>query len=114
LKPIWISEGGQGWKGMRVNAVAELTGVEELLGKVDEVLRDHVSGAQTGGLQAAPQPQRTAPVAPMANMGPNQAKGQRPNMQNPPRQQPTPQQSQSSQGRGNATKRPVKVEIDLT
>jgi mediator of RNA polymerase II transcription subunit 14 len=114
LKPIWISEGGQGWKGMRVNAVAELTGVEELMAKVDDVLRDHVSGTQTGGLQAAPQPQRPAPVAPMANMGPNQAKGQRPNMQNPPRQQPTPQQSQSSQGRGNAAKRPIKVEIDLT
>jgi mediator of RNA polymerase II transcription subunit 14 len=39
LKAVWDSE-GSGWRGMRVSGVAQVSGVEELLGKLDEVMRN--------------------------------------------------------------------------
>jgi mediator of RNA polymerase II transcription subunit 14 len=98
LKSLWNST-GEGWQGMRVNAVAQPRGVEELLGKLDDILRNVTpSGARAEAPPPAQmQPRGPAPTAPM--------------MQPQRQQQPTPSQSQSqSQGR-NPLKREI-VEID--
>ena len=100
LKSVWNAE-GPGWRGMRVSGVAQMRGVEGLLGKVDEVIRNlPVLSAE------APAP------APAAAMLSSKARPQAPLQQQ--RQQPTPNQSQGqsqSQGRNNPLKREV-VEID--
>jgi mediator of RNA polymerase II transcription subunit 14 len=92
LRPVWNTV-GKGWQGMRVSGVAQANGVEELLGKVDEAMRNFVNSNQAA---------KAPPVAPVQS----RAKG-------PVRQQePTPSQSQSqSQGRNSQLKREV-VEID--
>ena len=90
LKPVWNSS-GTGWQGMRVNAVAEPAGMEELIRRLDEVMRDFVSGVgasaeESASAPAQAKPPQRAPEAPM--------------MAQPQRQQPTPNQSQNqSQGR---------------
>ena len=134
LNTIWNST-GEGWRGMRVSAVAEPRGAGELLGKVDEVLRTvdlHNSSQQQQPVLAPPKVAPVAPVAPVASvapvapvapMAPMQKTAStgpmRPqlnmNMQNPQRQQPPSNTSQNnSQGRnvkGASTKREI-VEID--
>jgi mediator of RNA polymerase II transcription subunit 14 len=91
LKPVWNSS-GTGFLGMRVSSVAQPHGVEELLSKIDEVVRNLVVA------------QKTAVLSPTA-MQKSRSQGQQ------ARQQPTPNQSQSSQGRNNQARREV-VEID--
>ena len=99
LKPVWDSS-GEGWRGMRLSAVAQSSGMEQLIGKLDVVLRNFATGAtavepaSSAPAQApAPaqgKPPQRAPEAPMM------AQAQRPQQ----RQQPTPNQSQSqNQGR---------------
>jgi mediator of RNA polymerase II transcription subunit 14 len=115
LKPVWNSS-GEGYRGMRVNAVAQPKGVEELLHKLDDVLRTFASGVkpmQTEGKGLAPNqaPKLVAPVAPMAQA---QVKmSNRPSVNTTkPRQQPTPNQTQSqSQGMNHSSQMEV-VEID--
>ena len=82
LKPLWNSS-GEGWQGMRVNAVARPDGVEELLGKLDDILRSMTpGGTKVDASQPAQiQAQGGAPTAPMR--------------QQQKQQQPTPSQSQS-------------------
>jgi mediator of RNA polymerase II transcription subunit 14 len=101
LKPVWNSK-GTGWQGMRVSGVAQINGVEELLSKLDEVVRNlPVPNAEV----LAPPPAAVPATAPPSK----QVRPQAPQQQ---RQQPTPNQSQSqSQGRNNPLKREV-VEID--
>lgn len=128
LKPIWNSM-GDGWRGMRVSAVAEPKGAKELLRKVDEALRTVVlwnPSQQQAQVQAqpasaaapVPAPGISAPVAPVAQMQRTVSKGpNRPPIhnQNQQRQQPTPSQSQSqsqSQGRNNPSMKREIVEID--
>lgn len=100
LKPIWNSS-GHGWQGMRVSAVAQASGVEELLSKIDDAVRTFALAQNTADL-----PQQGL-AAPNLKVRPN-APGQQ-------RQQPTPNQSQSqthqSQGRNGSMKREI-VEID--
>ncbi|KAE9381835.1 MED14-domain-containing protein [Stipitochalara longipes BDJ] len=111
LKPVWNSK-GLGWQGMRVSGVAQMHGVEELLGKVDEVIRnlpvlDAEAPAPVPTLAPTSAPAAVPTVAPS-----RQARPQGPQQQQ--RQQPTPNQSQGqsqSQGRGIPLKREV-VEID--
>jgi len=107
LKPLW-NDSGDGWRGMRVSAVAQPHGAEGLLSKLDEVIRT---------LDPGPKPAVPAQIAPVAPMQaqPQPIKGpvRQPQLQQQ-RQQPTPSQSQSqgsSQGRGNLVKREI-VEID--
>lgn len=132
LKPVWNSS-GRGWQGMRVNAVAQPAGMEELIGKLDEVMQNFASGAGASVAElpapaAAPpqvKPPQRAPEAPMmaqqrqqptpsqsqsqGRSTPNQSQGRGPS-QNQGRN--TPQQSQGqSQGRANTIKREI-VEID--
>jgi mediator of RNA polymerase II transcription subunit 14 len=105
LKPVWTSE-GPGWRGMRVSAVAQINGVEELLGKLDEVIRS-LPVADGDAPAAAPAP--VPAVAPLKQESRPQAPQQQQRQQ-----QPTPSQSQSqgqSQGRSNPLKREI-VEID--
>ncbi|KAG0651107.1 Mediator of RNA polymerase II transcription subunit 14 [Hyphodiscus hymeniophilus] len=90
LKPLWNSS-GTGWQGMRVNAVAQPSGMEDLVGQLDEVMRNFASEVDAPAIDVAPviaqvKPPQRAPEAPM--------------MATPQRQQPTPNQSQNqSQGR---------------
>jgi mediator of RNA polymerase II transcription subunit 14 len=123
LKPIWDST-GNGWRGMRVSAVAEPRGAEELLGKVDQVLRTVVLSnppQQQQQAQPASAPPLPVPVAPVAQMqrtaskGPNRLQIHNQNQQQ--RQQPTPNQSQNnsqnqSQGRNGPPMKREIVEID--
>lgn len=88
LKRVWNTI-GQGWQGMRVSGVAQANGIEELLGKVDQTLRDFVTNDKGNEALVA----TSAPSRPKISMPPQ-------------RQQPTPNQSQS-QGRD----RPMKTEI---
>ncbi|KIN04624.1 hypothetical protein OIDMADRAFT_39144 [Oidiodendron maius Zn] len=111
LKPVWNSS-GEGYRGMRVNAVAQPNGIEELLGKLDDVLRAFASGYKPmhtiGQGQASHTPRQVVPVATMAQA---QAKSNRPVMSIPKqRQQPTPNQTQS-QGMSHSSQMEV-VEID--
>lgn len=103
LKPLWNSN-GQGWRGMRANAVAQPSGVEELLGKLDDIMRTVTSAAPGREVvSAAPVPTQARPTAraPEAPMKMQQH-----------RQQQTPGQSQSQDSeRGNPLKREI-VEID--
>jgi len=107
LKPVWNSE-GPGWRGMRVSGVAQMHGVEELLGKVDEVVRNlPVLSSEAPAPAPAPASAVIPAAAPLSK-----ARPQAPAQQQ--RQQPTPNQSQGqsqSQGRNNPLKREV-VEID--
>ena len=98
LKPIWNSS-GTGWRGMRVSAVAETSGVEELLAKVDEAVRAVALNPKAFEAPAASPVQTRAPPAQQQRQQTNQRQ-----------QQPTPNQSQS-QGRSSQIKREV-VEID--
>lgn len=111
LKAVW-SDLGRGWMGMRVSGVAKADGVEELLGKINEVARTF---ALSDKVFAAPAP---APVVPMdiqAQRPQGIPQAQRPGQMQ--RQQPTPNQSQSqghmssqgSLGRGVPSKRPYEV-----
>jgi mediator of RNA polymerase II transcription subunit 14 len=133
LKAVWTSS-GKGWQGMRVNAVAQPAGMEELIGKLDEVMRAFASGVAAAVAEPGPatapaqvKPPQRAPEAPMMaqrqqptpsqsqsqSQGrhiPNQSQGRGLSSQNQGRN--TPQQSQGqSQGRGNMVKRDI-VEID--
>ena len=111
LKSLWNSTGG-GWKGMRVSAVAQPAGMEDLMGKLDDVIRGLVSGAGHAVV--------TAPTQAPASVKPPQRAPEAPMMAQPQRQQPTLNQSQrhgqslvgdlSQQGR-LGVKREV-VEID--
>lgn len=93
LKPVWNAS-GEGYRGMRVNAVAQPNGAEELLRKIDGVIRAFASGLKTEGQVLAPGQgaKHIAPVAPMAQA---QAKPNRPFVNTAKRQQPTPNQTQS-------------------
>ena len=110
LKPVWNSS-GEGYRGMRVNAVAQPNGAEELLHKLDGVLRAFATGlkgVQTEGQVLAPgqAAKHVAPVAPMA-----QGQAKRPFINTAKqRQQPTPNQTQS-QGTNHSSQMEV-VEID--
>ena len=97
LKPLWNSN-GEGWQGMRVNAVARVDGVEELLGKLDDVMRMTPGGTRVGPAQPAQtEGQGRAPTAPM--------------MQQQRQEQSAPNQSQSQGQRRNPQKREI-VELD--
>jgi len=105
LKPIWNAL-GEGWKGMRSSAVAQASGMEDLLVKVDEAVRRAVLNDK---------PAEVAPVAVMhasivaAPMGAQQVRPQMMQQQ----QQPTPSQSQSqSQGQPSEWTGREVVEID--
>jgi mediator of RNA polymerase II transcription subunit 14 len=91
LKPVWNSN-GTGFLGMRVSSVAQPHGVEELLSKIDEAVRNFVVVQKTTVLSPTAL-QKSRPLGQQA------------------RQQPTPNQSQSSQGRNNQSRREI-VEID--
>jgi mediator of RNA polymerase II transcription subunit 14 len=110
LKPVWNSS-GEGYRGMRINAVAQPNGAEELLHKLDGVLRAFATGSkalQTEGQVLAPgqATKRVAPVAPMA-----QGQAKRPFINTAKqRQQPNPNQTQS-QGTNHSSQMEV-VEID--
>ena len=105
LKSVWTSE-GPGWRGMLVSAVAQINGVEELLGKLDEVIRN------------LPVPDDAAPAAapaavPTAVPPKQHARAQAPKQQQR-QQQPTPNQGRiqgQSQGRNKPFKQEI-VEID--
>jgi mediator of RNA polymerase II transcription subunit 14 len=110
LKPVWNSS-GEGYRGMRVNAVAQSRGVEELLRKLDDVLRTCASGFKPmhteGQVQASQVPKQVAPVATMAHAP---TKPNRPTMNMPKaRQQPTPSQSQS-QGMSHSQREVVEID----
>ncbi|KAE8447619.1 hypothetical protein EG329_010590 [Mollisiaceae sp. DMI_Dod_QoI] len=106
FKSLWSSS-GEGWRGMRVSGVAQGSGAEELLVKMDEVMRTFAMSDTTIVQEATEVP---AP-APSQKQAPTQAPPSR-QQQQQPRQQPTPNQSQSqSQGRSNPVKREI-VEID--
>ncbi|TVY85477.1 Mediator of RNA polymerase II transcription subunit, partial [Lachnellula suecica] len=97
LAPVWTAN-GNGWMGMRVSAVAQANGVEDLVGKIDEAMQKFVKGSGAAEAPAnAPATSRAKAPAPQQKL-----------------QQPTPNQSQSqSQGRSNAMKREMEiVEID--
>jgi len=106
LKPLWADK-GRGWLGMRTGAVAEAHGAEELIGKVDDIVRKLVTSEVA--VAAPPIAQTPAPApAPVQN----QARAPAPAQQQQRQQQPTPNQSQNqSQGRNATVKREV-VEID--
>lgn len=110
LKPVWNSK-GLGWEGMRVSGVARMDGVEELLGRLDEVMRNLPIPDAVAPAAAQAAAQAAAPAAPPPILPPTkQARPPAPQQQQ--RQQPTPNQSQSqSQGRNNGIKREI-VEID--
>jgi mediator of RNA polymerase II transcription subunit 14 len=122
LKPVWNSS-GLGWRGMRVNAVAQPAGVEELLAQLDEVMRNFASGATPPEPVPAPapvqiKPPQRAPEAPMMQSQrqqptPNQSQSQNQGRNSSQSQgRNTPNQSQGqSQGRGNTIKQEI-VEID--
>ncbi|KAF4634371.1 hypothetical protein G7Y89_g3739 [Cudoniella acicularis] len=55
LRPVWNSA-GEGWQGMRVSGVAQPKGVETLLGKMDEAMRDFAVGNNANGAQPMPRP----------------------------------------------------------
>lgn len=104
LKPLWTTN-GPGWRGMRGNAVAQITGIQDLLSRLDEVMRTFT--LSDVGIQSRPSTEASAPVLKQA---PTQAPPSRQQQQHS-RQQPTPNQSQSqSQGRG--MKRDAVIEID--
>jgi len=106
LKSVWKSK-GTGWEGMRVSGVAQVHGVEELLEKVDEVIRC----LPILNAEAPNAPAPTLAAVPAAALS-KQVRPQAPQQQQ--RHQPTPNQSQGqsqSQGRSNPLKREV-VEID--
>lgn len=110
LKSIWDSK-GDGWRGMRLSAVAQPRGAQDLLRRIDEVLRTIVLSSSPE--QGQGQLVSVAPVAPVAQMQASSKNLHRPPNQNPTqqqRQQPTPNQSQS-QGRSMPMKREF-VEID--
>ncbi|CZR50513.1 related to RNA polymerase II mediator complex protein pmc1 [Phialocephala subalpina] len=114
FKPLWTSNGAN-WRGMRKSGVAQGSGAEELLVKMDEVVRNFaLSDAIIRVREAAGNPT----PAPAARQAPTQAPPSRQQQQQQQlqqqRQQPTPNQSQSqSQGRGQQVKRQVEfVEID--
>jgi mediator of RNA polymerase II transcription subunit 14 len=107
LKPLWASK-GTGWQGMRVSGVAQASGVEELVEKIDEVVRNLPVGE--GAVPAAAPVPASAPAAAPSKQPRPQALQQQQQRQ----QQPTPNQSQSqsqSQGKSNPLK-PHVVVID--
>jgi mediator of RNA polymerase II transcription subunit 14 len=106
LKPLWADK-GRGWLGMRTSAVAEAYGAEELIRKVDDIVRKLVTSEVA--VAAPPIVQAPAPApAPVQN----QTRAPAPAQQQQRQQQPTPNQSQNqSQGRNATVKREV-VEID--
>jgi mediator of RNA polymerase II transcription subunit 14 len=106
LKPLWASK-GPGWFGMRTSGVAEASGAEELIGKVDEVVRKLVTSEASVAA-----PLTVHAPAPAPTRAQNQVRAPAPAQQQQRQQQPTPSQSQS-QGRGNPIKREREVvEID--
>lgn len=102
LKPLWASSGVD-WKGMRSAGVAQNNGAEEILGKVDEVMRTFtMSGVN---IQVQPAAETSAQALKQAPS--------RQQYQQQPRQQPTPNQSQNqSQSQGRGTLKREYVEID--
>ena len=133
LKPVWNSA-GRGWRGMRVSGVAQPVGMEDLIGKLDEVMRNFASGNNNAELVLAPapapaqiKPPQRAPEAPMMAQRqqptPNQSQSQNQGRNTPNQSQgrstpnqsqgrTTPNQSQGqNQGRGSTIKREI-VEID--
>ncbi|KAG4437665.1 hypothetical protein IFR05_006850 [Cadophora sp. M221] len=106
LKALWKSS-GLGWQGMGASGVAQGSGAETLLVKMDEIVRNFTLTEKSLDIVASatqlpvPAPQKQTPV-------PNPRQQQQQQRQ----QQPTPNQSQNqSQGRSNMLKREI-VEID--
>ncbi|KAK0104172.1 mediator complex subunit [Cadophora gregata f. sp. sojae] len=101
LKHLWNASGLR-WQGMRISAVAQGSGTETLLLKLDEVVRNFAMSGK--GLNITLSAQASAP---------DLQKQAPPRQQQPQRQQQsTPNQSQNqSQGRNNAQNREI-VEID--
>lgn len=124
LKPVWNSV-GRGWRGMRVNAVAQPVGMEDLIGKLDDVMRNFAlennNAESVPALAPAPariKPPQRAPEAPMMAQRqqptPNQSQSQSQGRNTPNQSQGrnTPNQSQGqNQGRSNMVKREI-VDLD--
>jgi mediator of RNA polymerase II transcription subunit 14 len=113
LKTVWNSS-GEGYRGMRVNAVAQPDGAEELLHKLDGVIRAFLSGArpnQTEGqvLATSQGGKHVAPIAPMAQSQPKQSN--RPPVNTAKQRQQSAQNQTQGQGKGGSSKMEV-VEID--
>jgi mediator of RNA polymerase II transcription subunit 14 len=100
IKPLWSAKGA-GWQGMRVSGVAQAGGVEELLEKIDEIVRNLPVGEFEASVAIPAVVPASAPPKQTRPQGPQQQQRQ---------QQPTPNQSQN-QGRNNPMKREI-VEID--
>jgi len=93
LKPLWTSS-GLNWKGLKSSAVGEGKGAEDLLVKLDELVRKFAMGESVITPASA-----RAPAVPLAQThAPSQSQrhGQRPTLQQQRQQQPTPNQSQNS------------------
>ncbi|RDW78063.1 hypothetical protein BP5796_05915 [Coleophoma crateriformis] len=88
LKVVWNGSGA-GWNGMRLSAVAEPSGVEECLGKVDEVIRKTLIQDQI--------PQAKPLAAPIAQMQPQAQMQPRAQMQPQAQMQPAPQMMPQAQ-----------------
>lgn len=112
LKPIWNSS-GDGYRGMRLNAVAQPKGVEELLEKLDGVLRGIASAQKTAqgtqGQVPGQAPKQVAPVAPMSSVPAKASNRPTLNTSKQQRQQPTPTQTQS-QGMGYLSTEIVEID----
>lgn len=108
LKPVWSSR-GNGWQGMRSNAVAQNSGIEELLVKIDGAMRIFALAKET--VAEAPAPVSvSAPAQPLAALKQNPAQFSR-QPQQQQRQLPTPNQSQNQSQNRSQARREV-VEID--
>jgi mediator of RNA polymerase II transcription subunit 14 len=106
LKPLWTSS-GSGWQGMRVSGVAQKGGIQELLEKLDEVMRRFALTEETIGEAIAAQVQAAANM-PRQNPAPYSRQQQQP----PPQRQQLQTTNQiQSQGRGRPVKQEI-VEID--
>jgi mediator of RNA polymerase II transcription subunit 14 len=125
LKPLWNSE-GEGWRGMRVSAVAQPAGMEELIRRLDDVMRNLASDVPVVEQVPAPAPASTqvkppqrAPEAPMIAQQrqqptPNHSQGQSQSQgKNTPNQSQGRSTPNQSQGRATTIKREWEVvEID--
>ncbi|KUJ24036.1 MED14-domain-containing protein [Mollisia scopiformis] len=103
LKPLWTTS-GPGWRAMMSSAAGQGNGIEELLAKMDDVVRTFaMSDVGIQSQQAADVP------APIPKQAPTQAPPSRQPQQQ--RQQPTPSQSQSqSQDRGNPRHKVIEID----
>jgi len=128
LQPVWDSS-GDGWQGMRTGAVAQPGGIEQMMGQVDDIMRNlELHPAAPSQIPDQPptrkvqQQQQPAQLQQARQQPPQRPPQQQPRQkpqgmmhaQHQQRQQPTPNNSQSqgqSQGRNNSMQREI-VEID--